>query len=73
MFNTHKNTISNVFLVFSNFNIVNLILLVVLVVLHLVVEVNVLIQNFLFHRVLGEVKVKTYACEIMKLMHSIPA
>ena len=49
MFSVHKNTISNMFLEFSNFKIVHLIL---------IGEVKLLFQNFVFHRVLGEVKLQ---------------
>ena len=75
MFSVHKNTISNIFLEFSNFKVVGLVQIGILnffavassgwgkgadsKLFHhvLLCEVKVLIQTFLFHRVLGEVKI----------------
>ena len=59
MFSIHKNATSIMFLGFSNFKIVDLIEIAILIIfqLHLVGEVKVLIQNFLFYHVLGEGKV----------------
>ena len=60
MLSVHKNTISNMFLEFSNFKIVDLILIAILIVFSVASSgcgKGVHPKLFLFHRALGEVNV----------------